>query len=52
MAGRKNETLYRLSALSLEVRSCFIRPVAVNFAVHEDQPIVFIKGVTLLTDLT
>jgi len=45
------EPLYRLSALRLEVRTCVVRPIVVNFAVHETKPLVFIKGIRLLTEL-
>jgi hypothetical protein len=45
------EPLYRLLALGLSVRTCVIRPLAVDFAVHEDKSLVFIKGVKLLTEL-
>lgn len=44
------EPLYRLTSLRLEVRTCVIRPVAVDFAVHDDRYLVFIKGVKLLTE--
>lgn len=46
------EPLYRLSALKLEVRTVAIRPIVVDFAVHEDQLLVFVKGVKLLTEFT
>lgn len=43
------EPAYRLVGLQLEVRTCVVRPLVVDFAVHEDKPIVFIKGVKLLS---
>jgi len=45
------EPLYRLTALGLEVRTCVIRPVNVDFAVHKERFLVFIKGVKLLTEI-
>jgi hypothetical protein len=42
------EPLYRLPGLRMQVRTCLVRPLAVDFAVCEDRPLVFIKGVTLL----
>ena len=45
------EPMYRLSALGLEVRTCVIRPINVDFAVHQARSLVFIKGVKLLTDI-
>jgi hypothetical protein len=44
------EPLYRLPVLRMQVRCCSVRPLAVDFAVCEDRPLVFIKGVTLLSD--
>jgi hypothetical protein len=46
------EPLYRLSGLRMQVRTCVVRPVLVDFAVCEDHPLVFLKGVKLLTDLS
>jgi hypothetical protein len=45
------EPLYRLGALKLEVRTCVIRPINVDFAVHQERFLVFIKGVKLLTNI-
>jgi len=45
------EPLYRLSALRLDVRTSIIRPLVVDFAVQEENALVFIKGVRLLTEL-
>jgi hypothetical protein len=42
------EPLYRLPGLRMQIRTCVVRPIAVDFAVCEDRPLVFIKGVTLL----
>ncbi len=42
------EPLYRLPALRLQVRHGVAGPLLIYFAVHEDQPLVFIKGVTFL----
>jgi hypothetical protein len=42
------EGLYRLPALRMQIRHAAIRPLFVDFAVCEDYPIVFIKGVELL----
>jgi hypothetical protein len=41
---------YRLASLRLLVRTCVVRPLVVHFAVHEEQPVVFIKGAKLLSD--
>jgi hypothetical protein len=46
------EPLYRLPGLRMQVRTCVVRPVLVDFAVCEDHPLVFLKGVKLLTDLS
>jgi len=46
------EPLYRLPSLRLQVRHGVIRPLLIDFAVHEVQPLVFIKGVTLLSQET
>jgi hypothetical protein len=42
------EPLYRLFTLRMQVRTCLVRPLAVDYAVCDDRPLVFIKGVTLL----
>jgi hypothetical protein len=42
------EPRYRLPALQLLVRQGAIRPLVVNYAVHETQPLVFIRGFSLL----
>jgi hypothetical protein len=43
------EPAYRLPGLRLHVRSVIVRPLVVDFAVSEDHPVVFIKGVKLLS---
>jgi hypothetical protein len=43
--------MYRLPALGLEVRACIVLPLAIHFAVHEEQPIVFLRYAKLLTGL-
>jgi hypothetical protein len=43
------EPLYRLPALRMQVRQMVVRPLAVDFALCEDRPLVFIKGATLLS---
>jgi hypothetical protein len=45
------EPLYRLPGLRMQVRTCIVLPVLVDFAICEDHPLVFLKGVRLLTDL-
>ena len=47
--ARFGEPLYRLPALRMEVRHAVLRPIAVQFGVCEDRPLVFIKSVTLLS---
>jgi len=44
------EPLYRLSKLRLHVRTCSVRPLVVDFAVHDELPLVFLKGVWLLPE--
>src|SRR2546430_96280 len=46
--ARFGEPLYRLSALRLQIRCAVVRPLAVDFGVYEDRPLVFIKSVKLL----
>lgn len=45
------EPLYHLAALGLEVRTCVIRPINIDFAVDKVRFLVFIKGVKLLTEI-
>jgi hypothetical protein len=42
------EPLYRLPAMRMQVRHGAVLPLFVDFAVCEDRPLVFIKGVKLL----
>jgi hypothetical protein len=44
------EPLYRLPALRLQVRHGANGPLLIYFAVHEDKPVVFIKGAILLPE--
>jgi hypothetical protein len=43
------EPAYRLPGLRLQVRTTVVPPLVVDFAICEDRPIVFIKGVKLLS---
>jgi hypothetical protein len=43
------EPLYRLAGLRLQVRCIAVRPLYVDFAVHENQPLVFLKAVRLFS---
>src|SRR5437016_2450565 len=43
--GRFGEPLYRLPVLRMEVRAVVVLPLVVHFALCEDHPLVFIKGV-------
>ncbi len=43
------EPKYRLPALRLLVCKGIIAPLVVDFAVHEDRPLVFIRGFRLLS---
>ncbi len=43
------EPLYRLPELRMQVRLVLVSPVSVHFAVCEDRPLVFIKGVMLMS---
>ena len=44
------EPFYRLHVLRMQVRTCALRPLLVDFAICEDRPLVFIKGVKLLPE--
>ena len=44
------EGLYRLHALRMQVRTVVVLPLAVDFAVCEDRPVVIIKNAHLLSD--
>jgi len=43
------EPLYRLPALRMLVYTVVVRPIAVDFGVCTDRPMVFIKDIKLLT---
>jgi len=43
------EPAYRLPSLRMQVRTVIVRPLVVDFAICEDWPLVFIKGVKLLS---
>jgi len=43
------EPVYRLPVLYLQVRHAVILPLVVDYAVHEDKPLVFIRGFKLLS---
>jgi len=43
------EPLDRLPSLKLQVRQGIVAPVVVDFAVHEERPLVFIRGLKLLS---
>ncbi len=43
------EPSYRLPGLHMQVQTTVIRPLVVDFGICEDRPIVFIKGVRLLS---
>jgi hypothetical protein len=45
---RLGEPLYRLPALQLQVRHAAVGPLLIDFAVHEHERLLFIKGVKLL----
>jgi hypothetical protein len=46
---RLGEPAYRLSSLRMQVRTVIARPLVVDFAVCENRPRVFIKGVKLMS---
>jgi hypothetical protein len=46
--NQAGEPLYRLPVLRMRVRCIAIRPVAIDFAVCEDRPIVYIMRVMLM----
>jgi hypothetical protein len=43
------EPLYHLYQLNMQVRVAVIPPLRIHYAVHQAEPLVFIKGVDLLT---
>jgi hypothetical protein len=46
------EPLYRLPGMRMEVRTGVVSPIVVDFAVCQERPLVFIKGVKLLKGKT
>jgi hypothetical protein len=48
-AGDLGEPTYRLPSLQLQMRTCAVGPLLVDFAVHENKPVVFVKGMKLLS---
>lgn len=43
------EPQYRLPALKLSLRHAVVSPLVVDYAVHEDRPLVFIRGFKILS---
>jgi hypothetical protein len=43
------EAAYHLPGLRMQVRTVSVRPLIVDYAICEDRPLVFIKGVKLLS---
>ena len=43
------EPLYRLPALELQVRQTGIIPIVLEYAVHEQQNLVFIRGIRIMS---
>src|SRR5262245_14482505 len=43
------EPLYHLPALRLQIRQGVIQPLSVDYGVHEQKPLVFIRGVKVLS---
>jgi len=46
---RVGEPAYRLPGLRMQVCRVVVQPLVVDFAICEDRPLVFIKGVKLLS---
>lgn len=42
------EPTFPLTAMQLKLRTIVVRPVAIDYAIHEELPLVFIKSVKLL----
>jgi hypothetical protein len=42
------EPLYRLPLLKLVIYQAVIAPVVVDYGVHEEKPLVFIRGISVL----
>jgi hypothetical protein len=47
--GSFGEAQYHLPALNLQVRQAIVVPIVVDFAVHQDRPLVFIRGFKVLS---
>jgi GAF domain-containing protein len=43
------EPMYRLPALKLRIRHAAVLPLLVDYAVHEELPLVFIRGFKVLS---
>jgi hypothetical protein len=43
------EPIYHLPALQLQVRCAVIPPLGIHFAVHDVQPLVFLKDAKMLS---
>ena len=43
------EELYYLPALKLHIRQAVVTPVVVDYAVHSEKPLVFIRGIKVLS---
>jgi hypothetical protein len=43
------EPLYQLAALQLQIRQAVILPLVIEYAVHEQQPLVFIRVLKVLS---
>ena len=43
------EPIYRLPVLELLVRHAVLLPIVVDYAVHEDRPLVFVRGFKVLS---
>ena len=41
--------LYRLAVLRLQVRMAVVGPLVIDFAVHEEERVVFIRGVKAMS---
>jgi len=43
------EPLYRLPALRMDIRCAVVRPLSIHFAICEDEPLIMIQAVKLLS---
>src|SRR5262249_20802605 len=43
------EPCYRLPALRLQVRQGVVAPLVIDYAVHEEKPLVFIRAIKVLS---